>query len=85
MPSRDFSVAFPKNSFLGFCHLPIKPDPLNPKMAFLFGFEPSKAPKTACKVSPFDISPAAPARSNPEIPGDQAGQCRQAGRVSRNF
>ena len=24
--------------FLGFCHLPIKLDPLNPKMAFLFGF-----------------------------------------------
>ena len=29
-----------------FWHFPIKRDPLNPKMAFLFGFGPSKAPKS---------------------------------------
>ena len=29
-----FSIAFSKNSILGFFHLPIKLDPLNPKMAF---------------------------------------------------
>ena len=32
----DFSVAFSKNSILGFCHLSIKLDPLNPKMAFIW-------------------------------------------------
>ena len=29
----DLIVAFPKKSILGFCHLPIKNDPLNQKMA----------------------------------------------------
>ena len=32
--------ANPKNMILRFCHLPIKHDPLNPKMAFLFGLGP---------------------------------------------
>ena len=38
----------------------------------LAGLGTPELPKNACKVSPYDISPAASARSNLEIPGDQA-------------
>ena len=33
------ALHFPKNVILIFWHIPIKLDPLNPKIAFLFGFE----------------------------------------------
>ena len=45
-----------KKSISIFWHFPIKLDPRNPKMAFLFGFGPSKAPKSWFKVSVSDIS-----------------------------
>ena len=48
-------------------------------MAFVFGFGPCKAPKSRFEVSVSDIAPQAAARSNPKIPGDQAGQCRSPG------
>ena len=41
VPSRDFSEAFSKNSFLGLCHLPIKPDPLNPLKPLKLHVHPS--------------------------------------------
>ena len=49
-----------------------KLDPLKPKMAFLFGFGPSKAPKSRFEVSVSDIVPQAAARSDLEIPGNPA-------------
>ena len=70
-----FSVAFSKNSILGFCHLPIKHDPLNPKMAFLFGFEAPGRHRRHLQIGKlkfcsFVTSPLAPLACLTKIPGD---------------
>ena len=83
VPSRHFRVAFSKNSSLGFCHLPIKLNPLNPKMAFLFGFGAPGRRRRDLQIGKlhyctFSASPLAPLACLTKILGDQCkpGHCR---------
>ena len=74
-PSRHFSIAFSKNSILGFCYLPIKLNPLSQKMAFFLFFGPLGGvggiyKLVNCIFAPFSASPLAPLACLTKIPGD---------------